>query len=342
LKEINRMTDKNQNPDSPLSPSPKRGLGRRLFLWGLLAVGLLFFLLTVFLISITLPNLREATPPEISGPHQVAQSQNLSNHPTSPTSQTLSVSTSTSGTQSLSLDDFPHLSPRMRELTQDWLEKHEEMRQAIETQITDPVLRTQALTKLKDLQEKVRAFLNLPLEWENLTYAEAWQRQVGDKPSLYFNLVGDTEAETSRFRTEYPKLGRMLLSERMCVFGISSRTGFELFIHYQDWGAAVDDGMSYMHPPEFFQSFQSQGKTYNSWEEETYCWQQLGGPGLVGLTARSYQRALDTGIQDHNSRLYQNLRVLGAPVVDRVAWKTKKMKNQEDLKGRLKRFWFED
>jgi len=337
------MKTSDQNSNTSLSPSPKRGGWRRLFLWGLLGGGLLFFLLTVFLISITLPNLREATPPEISGPHQMAQSQKPSNHSTSPTSATQSISTSTSETQSLlNLDDFPHLSPKMRELTQAWLEQHEKIRQAIEAQITDPVLRAQMLAKLKDRQEKVWALLNLPLEWENQTYEEAWRRRVEDNPSYIFDIGGNTNEEKSRFRDEYPELRRMLSSERICVLGISSRTWFELSIHYQDWGSAVDDGNNYARPPDFDPLFQSQGKTYHTWEEESYCWRQLGGPGLVGLTARSYQRTLDTQMQDHYSPLYQNLRGLGAAAVDRVAWKTKKMKNEEDLKSRLKRFWFED
>ncbi|HNY27666.1 MAG TPA: hypothetical protein PKH31_09825 [Candidatus Sumerlaeota bacterium] len=155
------------------SPMPPRKAGwRRFFLWTLLGTGVLFFLALVLLIALTVPNLRrEVTPPEVSGAHRVGQSKNAPDHPTAPTSGTLSVSVSPSGTSPLNLDNFPHLSPTMRKMTQDWLDRCAETDRALAA-IADPALRAQMAELLKD-RGNMRAFLNLPLEWENLPYEEA-------------------------------------------------------------------------------------------------------------------------------------------------------------------------
>jgi hypothetical protein len=123
-RKINLMTKLNANSDNTPSTPPKRGGWRRLFLWGALAGGVVFVLLLIILIALTVPNLRrEVAPPEVSGAHRVTQSQNSPEHLTLPTSGTLSVSVSTSGTQPFNLDDFPHLSPTMRKMTQEWLDQ---------------------------------------------------------------------------------------------------------------------------------------------------------------------------------------------------------------------------
>ncbi len=159
----------NLNTDThPISIPAKRGFWGRFLFRGMIVGGIFLVLLLAFLVAVTVPNLRrKVSPPEISGVEQVER--NTSESSTSPTSGTLPASDSTSGTQPiLNLDDYPHLSPKMRELTQAWLDQCAKTDKALDT-ITDPTLRAQVRTYLKE-QRKIQAFLNLPLEWDNLRF----------------------------------------------------------------------------------------------------------------------------------------------------------------------------
>jgi hypothetical protein len=289
------MTNPNPDPNPSSSPSPKRGLGHRLFLWGLLGGGFLFLLMALFLISITLPNLREVPPPEISGPHQVVQSQKPLNSPTSPTSQTLTVDAS--GKPGIPrLDDFSHLSPPMRELVRTWIARCEETNQALDT-IPDPTLRAQVIAFLTNGRENLRKFLNCPLEWGKLPYEEAYEHATEYLAQPLYNSEWPS-GNLKEIRTIYSKEGRTADS-------LSRRTSLEFFAYNHQWNVAVrtpiDDSLLSLWCQEAGYEYPES----STWNEEVYSWRQMGGRGLVGLTARSCQRALrNTQLKNRHPRLY--------------------------------------
>jgi hypothetical protein len=338
------MKNSSPNSEGPCSTQPKRRFWRRLFLWMILAGGFLFFLLTVFLISITLPNLREATPPEISGPHQVVRSPKPSNSSTSPTSGTLSVSASTSGTQSFSLDDFPHLSPPMRELTQTWLDRCAETNQALEA-IPDPTLRAKASVSLK-IRARVQNLLNLPLRWDQRSneevrqYLYGWAWEFPPKEEfdmarassrliselMYYGNSSEPRLEESRqLHKNHPEFVRALQKELASTLAIKDRMDYEFTIHKEDWRSAASQcrdprwllnrdefgtlmgrraGTIYGYDMETWEKIckeakEDQIRAANSlWNEEAYCWRQRGIRGMIGLGARSYQRALEGELKE--------------------------------------------
>ncbi|HPS02973.1 MAG TPA: hypothetical protein PLA90_15650, partial [Candidatus Sumerlaeota bacterium] len=107
-----------------------------------------------FLVVITIPNLwREVAPPEISGPNRVEGNAAKPSAPPTPRTLSGSADVSTSGTRPLNLDDFPHLSPTMRKLAQGWLDQCAETDRLIAA-ISDPALRAQALSLLKDREAR--------------------------------------------------------------------------------------------------------------------------------------------------------------------------------------------
>jgi len=322
----------------PPSPAPKRGFRRFLF-WTTLTSGTLLCLFIAFLIAITVPNLRrEVAPPEISGPEQVGR--NASDPSTSPTSNTLSVSASTSGTQSfLNLDDFPHLSPTMRKLTQAWLDQYAETDKALDS-ITDPVLRAQALEFLKD-RTKMRAFLNLPREWGNQSYEEATRKRRDPSYSLYVQAhdtfgYSYTNAKGYSFRFSYapgkitdeqkqflgkcPEFADTLAKEVFHSDCIDKRMFFELQAHNHLWDMAAFLSLSTDNPFAVREGFQE----VITWDEEVHCLRQTGIRGSLGLTGRSYQRTLDSLIVRHPANsFYRYVRkageVLVVPAIERPA-----------------------
>lgn len=297
--------------DAPASPSPKRGFWRRLFLWGLQGGGVLFGVLGVFLIGIALPDLRrEVAPPEISGPERVALSPDSSKNTFSPTTGTLSVSGDASGTSgSLNLDDFPHLSPKMRELAQAWLDQCEETSQALDT-ITDPALRAQAVEYLK--KRKIREFLNLPLEWGTCPYKEALRHVKDNRFDRFYGLIVDS-ANLLRFREQCPVFYKAYTKEVYCFMNASIRFSFEFSMFSEHWGnttrLCVFPKMMLLVPDSPIQEDENL-----LWEEEVYSWRQMGVKGTVGLTARSYQRALMKVAKDRRSPLIRKLYAAGGAV----------------------------
>jgi len=248
--------------------------------------------MTLFLISLTLPNLREVPPPEISGPGQVAPSQGS---PDSPTSKTLTVDAS--GKPGIPrLDDFPHLSPPMRELVRTWIAQCEETNQALDT-IPDPTQRAQVIAFLVNGRENLRKLLNCPLEWGKLPYEEAYEHATEYLAQSLYNSEWPS-GDLKKVRTVQGKEGRAsgLLSRRIAL---------EFFAYNRQWNVAAE---SIGRDSEFYHFLQEAGDEYpeaSTWNEEIYAWRQMGGRGLVGLTARSCQRALrNTQLESRHPRLY--------------------------------------
>jgi hypothetical protein len=266
----------------------------------------------VLLIGVTLPDLRrEIAPPEISGPERVAVSQDSSKAALAPTSGTLSVSGDTFGTSgSLHLDDFPHLSPKMRELGQAWLDQCEETSRALDA-ITDPALRAQAVEYLKT--RKIRGFLNLPLEWGTCPYKEALRHVEDYRFDRFYGLIVDS-ANRPRFREQCPVFYKAYEKEIYCFMRASCRLSFEFFMSYKHWGNTT---YSCVFPTSLaLGSSIQEGENLQdgTWEEEVYSWRQMGVKGTVGLTARSYQRALIKVTNDRRGFLIRKLYAAGGRV----------------------------
>jgi phosphoglycolate phosphatase-like HAD superfamily hydrolase len=306
------------------SPVKRGGWGRFLFRiirWG----GICLFLFLAFLIAITVPNLRrEVAPPEISGPEQVAR--NATKSPASPTSSTLTVSSPTSGTQPLlNLDDFPHLSPTMRKLAQGWVDECAETDRLIAA-ISDPALRAQALSLLKDRETRMLAFLNLPLEWESQSYREAFdhliellrsQNPYGEACDeirrLYRGLLPkENLRESIEFLQEFPELADSLGKEVIRLGVMTGRMHFEMSVRNHLWNLAALD--FFENERDLRASFYDQ-KPNDVWiracwaeantrEEGVYCMRQARGAGVGWLTAYSYQRTLDSLMDDPTPSLF--------------------------------------
>jgi len=307
------MSNTNTQTD-PVSPPPKRGFWGRVLFRGMLIGGIGLVLFLAFLITITLPNLRrEVAPPEISGPGQVERNRNASPSSTTPTSGTLS---GTAADSLLNLDDYPHLSPTMRKLTQAWLDQCAETDKALET-ISDPTQRAQALEFLKDREKKIAALLSLPLEWENLTFSKAQERQTQLRLPESYNSFCKALGLRYNFswpqgepgeKCPIPEFGAALGKEMYWSLIACNRMQFELRVHHRFWDVAAytcianSDGQNAAQTgslpanhPEWVE--------VNTWEEEVYCLRQNPGVrGWVGLVGRSYQHALDSvmGYQPDN------------------------------------------
>jgi hypothetical protein len=296
--------------DSTPPPQPKKRFGRVL-LWVALLGAVVLFLCTTLLVAITTPTLRrEVKPPVISGPQQVSRSSGILDRPTS---NTLSASTPTSGTQAfLNLDEFPHLSPKMRELTQAWLDRCAETDNALDS-ITDPALRARAAAFLKGRVEKMRMFLNFPLEWEGQPY-----QKTLDALALYrFSNRDESNSDTWKMLLQQcPEFAAVFEKERSRSSVLKFRLSFEFCAERQHWNSAAEwcaaaDRMSHLDSPYLIEL-----RDMNAWDEEIYCWRQMGPAGLAGLTARSYQRALDERMEERSPRpFYHRLRMAGDVVV---------------------------
>jgi len=330
------------------SPTPlRKGGWRRFFLWAALAGGVVFILFLSALIALTVPNLRrEVTPPEVSGAHRVTQSKNSPDRPTAPTSGTLSVSTSTSGTSPLNLDDFPHLSPTMRKMTQEWLDRCAETDRALAA-IADPVLRAQAAELLKD-RGNMRAFLNLPLEWGSRSYEEAYRRvwewhhvPEGDTntylPPMPYSLYCDKDfAWGLQFIETCPEFKMAIGKEISYIPRAFERMNFELCVskgaHWDIAAFYCNYRHAYFSPDRggvpIIPKSENERKQYEewgkldawtheewrkqyTWDEEVYCLRQMGVKGLPFLTVSSYQHALYTQTGNLQSPVYRKLQGAG-------------------------------
>ncbi len=272
------MADSNANPGLP-STSPRRGFWRRLLFRGILVGGVCVVLFLIFLIAITVPNLRrEVTPPEISGPGQVERNESVPSTPPS------------SGTQPfLNLDDYPHVSPTLRKLAQAWLDRVPETDKTLDT-ITDPALRAQVREFLKE-RRRIQTFLNLPLKWDKLTRLE-WGKGLAysEIPNPTMPTI-EGYGDWNQLLETYPEFGRAFEEERSWASVLGERMRFEFEVHGERWDSAA----LYCTRGDHYSNLDLQEwEGLNSWEEEIYCLQQMGVPGWACLAGRSYQRAFDS------------------------------------------------
>jgi hypothetical protein len=243
----------------------------------------------------------------------------------------------------------------MRTLTQAWLDQCAQTSQALEA-ITDPALHERVRASLEDRNEKMRQFLRRAGDWNNQAYKEDYRSQF-DPWTVPIYRDWNSHEEVL-FHPQCAELNRSILLEKYRIGELASRMEFELFVHTQEWGIALEIGADYTNvpfripDPEIFHNAlyaepenEPAGNLPDpdllphdavfSWEEEIYCWQQLGNLGLLGLTARSYQKALDNQMENRGF-----LRGMGGAVVDRILEKKQKMKTAYERP--YKRFWFED
>jgi len=287
----------------------------------------------MFLLAVTLPNLyRDLPTPQISGPQQIAR--NASEYPPSNT-QTTDASTSET-VATLNLNDFPHLSPTLRSLTQAWLDQCTET-DLVVSAITDADLRAQALEFLKH-RGKMRLFLNLPLEWENLTYEESFKRlfQLSHNKGPYGRNYLELQAYLLQdwLPKQYAGGDERIVFLKKCAdfsdaFGkemfrfsiLENRMRFEFGIESRHWNQTIwccytANSLShygYLTHPHQDEWQRKQWDEVNTWDEESYCLRQMGWRGLVYLTDRSYQRALDNQMDEKLRRgfLYKTLTAPG-------------------------------
>jgi hypothetical protein len=316
----------------------------RVFKWAALAGGGGLVLLLGLLVAIAVPDLRrEIPPPEISGPDRVAS--NSSDLSTSSTSRTQSGGDSTSGTSAvLNLDDFPHLSPTMRSLTQAWLDQCAETDQALD-RISDPTLRAQAAVLLEN-RGKMHALLDFPMEWDKFEWIEGFNQinKLRVKPfgelSVYFSLSKlrdphcnledrialEVEKIEFRFYTSRAinqKINRneqALLSvmkgcpefviafskEMPKVDSIKRRMHIELAVHHRKWLQVTKEGF-YNEAWGWDLNHILPGESlYVSRDEEAYALRQLGIRGGVGLVTRSCEVALKSHMENRIPRPLYN------------------------------------
>jgi hypothetical protein len=309
------MTEPHANT-SPSSALKRRGW-QRLFLWGILAGGGILFLFGVFLAAITVPNLRrEVAPPEISGPEQVER--NAAEDPASPASRSQSVSASTSATQSLQMDpdDFPHLSPKMRELTRSWFERCAETDRLLGA-ISDPAQRALALAILAKGRENRRALLNLPLRWDDQTFEET-DRYLMSWNSSYEPDYQSREGASTRgaFLEAHPEFKNAFEQESARNELFKERMSFEFYVHSRHWDSAVINCTAADLRAPFNRQLCPEGM--NSWEEEVYCLRQMGVPGWACLAGRSYQHAFDSRWPDRRHYLLRAPGYLPPAILEKI------------------------
>jgi hypothetical protein len=233
---------------------------------------------------------------------------------------------STSATQAQeNLDDFPHLSPTLRNLARVWFERCAETDKAIET-IPDLTLRRQAIVFLEGRREKMRAFLNFPLEWKSPPgpqTEEIWTR------FRFYNRDAVDEEAWNNLLTQYPDFADVLEREQRRLHVARFRMFFELCAHNRRWDEAAEwcasaERISRLDYPDL-----SEFREVSQWDEEVYCWRQMGPTGVLALSARSYQRALDTRMQNlPTSPFYHRLRMAG----DLVVWSVIMREKEEETK----------
>jgi hypothetical protein len=300
-----------------------------------LVSGGLFLLFLGFVVVIAVPTLRrELPPPEISGPDRVSRNASVPPPLETPGTATGSSSRPTSGTHTLlNLDDFPHLSPTMRNLTRDWLDQCAETDQALEA-IPDPALRARAVALLKN-RGKINELLSRPLEWgkgtdwmeeeaQNLhkrdaVYGEYFTfnalcmiRYFPGRPSEYKQSLRDSSGFDPRKADELiqllekcPAFASAIAKEADRLWGVSERMGFESYVYHCKWYLAVEQ--SYIrfrmieHSPDA-PSSSEESVPVVSLEEEMYCLRQLGIPGKVGMVARTSQQAIRSHLKNRVSK----------------------------------------
>jgi hypothetical protein len=263
--------------EASTSIPPKRRLWIHLFLWGFLGGGILFSGFLVFLIRLTLPDLRrEGTPPEISGTEQIARVDN--NEKTlrpdnAPTSRTAVLDQS--GRVVLNLDDFPHLSPTMRQFAEAWVEAWNETIRKIEV-IDEPVLRGQLLEKMSRYADAFKSLLDFPVEWEKNSYGTSRDKirltqlqmyELFDRDIGYLGVRAKKSEEEKRIDDDIFRTFSMFHK-------FEYRMYFELAIQAGEWVDAAHQG-------------------YLVNDERVFCFRQMGFAGKMVLAADFLKRRFE-------------------------------------------------
>ncbi len=284
------------NETASLPPGKKKKWFWRLLIGGVAGFGLV----CLGLIAISLPNLtREVVPPVISGPRQlekVEQSREMShsdeNRETpstddTPTSRTIIVDAA--GQEILNLRDFPHLSPTMRYLAEEWIVAWKELEEAIGAN-TGSATPSQIRQKLLQSVEDFKACLNLPLEWGKMSYQETYDKLIENLESDAFRNGMHNDF---RDGTESSLAVLRVLRKLDVVRGnMTSRVRSELAIQYGEWGEAVRASSEINTYREYQRPYDSRPVIEQCREDELFCWRQMGLTGRIGLVARSYEERL--------------------------------------------------
>jgi len=250
-----------------------------------------FLLVSLGLLALSLPDLtRKVAPPVISGSHpfektpqngEVSRPDENGETPRTddtPTSRTVLVDAS--GQEILNLRDFPHLSPTMRYLAEEWFVAWKELEKIAEVD-SDLATRTLIQEKMQRLVEGMKRYLDLPLAWKNDTHYDFIFKmtEIGEKNSLNLEVLSTfcrinevgTPGEWARLKSIHDDMNNRIQSE--------------LAIRHGMWGAAVDD--LYRINSGYEKSYDSRTVTRQCWEDELFCWRQMGLAGQMGLVARS-------------------------------------------------------
>jgi hypothetical protein len=280
-----------------LPPGKKKKWFWRLLIGGLAAFGLV----SLGLIGISLPDLtRKVSSPVISGPRQLEKTARdgetalpdgngeTPRSDDAPTSRTVLVDAS--GREILNLRDFPHLSPTMRYLAEEWIVAWKELAPAQDLD--------QESTTTLYIQEKIgksveafRQYLNLPQEWEKIPYQEAL-----DKESIMrmkaSSVLADLRAVLAGKRNDSLLYDSSLLQYKTLDRDMGNRMQSELAIQHGEWRDAVHALFRFNTYRRDAERYDSLPVTQQSWEDELYCWRQMGVAGQIGLIARSYEESI--------------------------------------------------
>lgn len=287
---------KANSPMDEKSISPSRSWKKRLGRLVLWMLGV-FLLVSLSLIGISLPNLtREVSPPEISGPRQIkkiapngettrpGENETTPRPDDAPTSRTVILDAS--GREILNLRDFPHLSPTMRLLAEEWITAWKELEKIAEAD-SDSTTSARAQQKLVQTAQYIPGYLNFPLEWGKISYQEALDKE--------FNfLLQNGFARNSilgALPDEQVALPFAMRLDSIC-FDMRSRLLSELAIQHGEWRDSIlafSQINTYRRHQEYYDSSQI---AQRCWEDELYCWRQMGLAGQVGLIARSYEKRI--------------------------------------------------
>jgi len=281
-------------PPNSIPPSPPARRFHSVRFWTNVGCGFFLFLFLVFLFITVIPDLcRRVPPPEISG-RNATESEPPDSDPIETgkdgpdaTSRTLAVTLSLPN-----LDDFPSLSPRMKELARTWLDQCAETSQALAA-ISDPVEREQARAYLKEQREKIHAILALPGNWDRQAFQNMnrWYFMPSENERGGIYTIGREDYLLIRS----PEFRAAFQEEATRFWTLSERMAFEFYVHEGDWKLAAESCAIADRYSSWEHSSYLRWDKMNSWEEELYCLRQMGAPGLPCLLGRSYQRAFDSG-----------------------------------------------
>jgi len=273
------------------SVSSSRSWKKRLGCLALWMLGV-FLIGSLVLIGISLPNLtREVSPPEISGPRQLektardgettrpGEDETTPRPDDAPTSRTVILDAS--GREILNLRDFPHLSPTMRYLAEEWIVAWKELNLEAGT-VSDSTTRTLIQEKMQRLVEGMKRYWDLPRAWENATHHDSIYKIIEIERENSLNLgILSTLCRINEVGSPEEWAGLKSIHRNM-----EGRMVSELAIQDGEWDFAISSFR------QFVDDSSSSPMTQQCWEDEIFCWRQMGLAGRIGLVARSYDKRL--------------------------------------------------